>query len=114
VPIARGPAYESTRAFARAVADALERSLPRLVSARTGDRTERRVVVDWRQNHTGASVAAPYSVRAGRGAHVSCPLAWHEVEDGYAPFGMKDVAQRVAALGDLYAAALTGEQRLPL
>jgi bifunctional non-homologous end joining protein LigD len=79
-----------------------------------GDRTERRVVVDWRQNQTGASIAAPYSVRARRGTYVSCPLAWQEVEDGYAPVGMTAVAQRVAAHGDLYAAALAGVQRLPL
>jgi bifunctional non-homologous end joining protein LigD len=114
VPIERGPTYESTRAFARTVAELLERSLPRLVSARTGDRTERRVVVDWRQNQTGASIAAPYSVRARRGAPVSCPLAWHEVEESFVPFDMKAATRRVAEHGDLYAPALAGGQRLPL
>jgi bifunctional non-homologous end joining protein LigD len=115
VPIARGPDYGTTRAFARTVARALEHALPRLVSARIGDRTERRVVVDWRQNQTGASIAAPYSVRARRGAPVSCPLAWEEVDDGFDPaaLGMAAVRERVAAHGDLYALALSGEQELP-
>jgi bifunctional non-homologous end joining protein LigD len=113
VPIARGPDYAATRAFARTVARALVRALPNLVSARTGDRTERRVVVDWRQNQTGASIAAPYTVRARSGAPVSCPLTWQEVEEGHGRFGMREAAARVAAHGDLYAAALTGGQRLP-
>jgi bifunctional non-homologous end joining protein LigD len=115
VPIARGPAYGTTRAFARTVAIALEHALPGLVSHRIGDRTERRIVVDWRQNQTGASIAAPYSVRAWRGAPVSCPLAWEEVEEGLAgaALSMAVVRRRVAAHGDLYSLALSGEQELP-
>jgi bifunctional non-homologous end joining protein LigD len=115
VPIARGPDYGTTRTFARTVALALEHALPGLVSHRIGERTERRVVVDWRQNQTGASIAAPYSVRARRGAPVSCPLAWEEVEEGLGAtaLGMAAVRQRVAAHGDLYSLALSGEQQLP-
>jgi bifunctional non-homologous end joining protein LigD len=115
VPIARGPDYAATRAFARTVAVALEHALPGLVSHRIGDRRSRRVVVDWRQNQTGASIAAPYSVRARRGAPVSCPIAWEELEEGVRPsaFRMDAARERVAAHGDLYALALAGGQQLP-
>ena len=115
VPIARGPDYAETRAFARLVAVALERALPRLVSLQIGERRDRRVVVDWRQNQTGASIAAPYSVRARRGAPVSCPLAWAELEQGFdqAVLGMGAACKRFAAFGDLYAVALAGDQQLP-
>jgi bifunctional non-homologous end joining protein LigD len=115
VPIARGPDYAMTRAFARTVGLALEHTLPRLVSLQIGERRERRVVIDWRQNQTGASIAAPYSVRACRGAPVSCPLAWDELEQGVdqATLGMAAARERVAAHGDLYAVALAGGQQLP-
>ena len=115
VPIARGPRYGTTRAFARTVALALEHTLPRLVSLQIGERRERRVVVDWRQNQTGASIVAPYSVRARRGAPVSCPLAWDELEQGIdqAALGMAAARERLAAHGDLYAFALSGTQQLP-
>jgi bifunctional non-homologous end joining protein LigD len=115
VPIARGPDYRATRAFARTVATALTRALPHLVSIRTGDRTPRRVVVDWRQNQAGASIAAPYSVRARARAPVSCPLTWRELEAAYDPaaLGREAAMERVAAYGDLYADALAGDQRLP-
>ena len=115
VPIARGPDYAATRAFARIVAVALEHELPRLVSLQIGERRERRVVVDWRQNQTGASIVAPYSVRARRGAPVSCPLAWAELEQGIdvAELDMVTARERLAAHGDLYAVALAGGQQLP-
>ena len=115
VPIARGPDYASTRSFARAVARVLKHALPTLVSDRTGDRTARRVVVDWRQNQTGASIAAPYSVRARPGAPVSCPLSWQEIEAGFnrSRLDMTAATMRVAEHGDLFALALTGRQHLP-
>ena len=73
------------------------------------------MVVDWRQNQSGASIAAPYSVRARRGAPVSCPLAWEELEEGVraSSFRIASVRERVAAHGDLYALALAGGQQLP-
>jgi bifunctional non-homologous end joining protein LigD len=115
VPIARGPGYRDTRSFARTVAATLARALPELVSDRVGDRRPGRVVVDWRQNQTGASLAAPYSVRARTGAPVSSPLAWHELEDGpdFASLGMPEALVRVKRHGDLYAPALEASQQLP-
>jgi bifunctional non-homologous end joining protein LigD len=85
------------------------------VSDRFGDRTSGRVVVDWRQNQTGASITAPYSVRARTGAPVSCPLRWDELEQGldFAALNMPAAVERVARFGDLYAIALEGNQQLP-
>jgi bifunctional non-homologous end joining protein LigD len=40
----------------------------------------RRVFVDWLRNHPGASVVAPYALRARPRASVAAPLAWSELE----------------------------------
>ena len=108
--------YEETRAFAREVAEGLQRETPAQVSASTrpADRAAR-VFVDWLQNHARRSTIAPYSLRALRDRPgVSAPVTWQEVAVG-APlrFTPEDVLERVERHGDLYAPVLEIEQRLP-
>jgi bifunctional non-homologous end joining protein LigD len=51
-----------------------------------------RVFIDWMRNNPGATVVAPYSVRARPHASVAAPLRWEEL-DAHAPdaFKMDDV-----------------------
>jgi bifunctional non-homologous end joining protein LigD len=51
-----------------------------------------RVFIDWMRNNPGATVVAPYSVRARPRASVAVPLYWNEI-DTHAPgaFTMDDV-----------------------
>jgi bifunctional non-homologous end joining protein LigD len=51
-----------------------------------------RVFIDWMRNNPGATVVAPYSVRARARASVAAPLRWEELDD-HAPdaFTMDDV-----------------------
>jgi bifunctional non-homologous end joining protein LigD len=51
-----------------------------------------RVFIDWMRNNPGATVVAPYSVRARARASVAAPLRWEEI-DAHAPdaFTMDDV-----------------------
>jgi bifunctional non-homologous end joining protein LigD len=115
VPIERGPDYARTRAFAHTVALAVERVHPALATTVPATRRRRGVLIDWRQNHVGASIATAYSVRPVPGAPVSCPLTWDEVEAGLDPAGltMAAVQERVARLGDLYAPTLGAGQQFP-
>ena len=51
-----------------------------------------RVFVDWMRNNPGATVVAPYSLRARARASIATPLLWEEL-DAHAPdaFTMADV-----------------------
>ena len=64
-----------------------------------------RIYVDTGRNGYSATFAAAYTVRAKRGAPVSAPCTWKEVERGEVTpdaFTLRDMPQRVAKLGDLW------------
>jgi bifunctional non-homologous end joining protein LigD len=74
-----------------------------------------RVLVDTGRNGWSATFAAAYTVRARPGAPVSAPCTWSEVEGGeVAPrtFTLRSMAQRLAAVGDLWSDLLTSGQSL--
>jgi bifunctional non-homologous end joining protein LigD len=115
VPIARRCDQDEVRAFATAVARALERTAPELVTS-AWRRSERHgVLVDVNQNGWGRTTAAVYSVRPRPGAPVSAPLDWEELQPGLDPagFSMAEVMRRLRRRGDLYAPVLALRQRLP-
>ena len=60
--------------------------------------------LDYLQNRTIQTLAAPYSLRPKDGATVSAPLHWEEVRKGLstAAFTMLNMADRVRAEGDLF------------
>jgi bifunctional non-homologous end joining protein LigD len=65
-----------------------------------------RILVDTGRNGYSATFAAAYAVRARRGAPVSAPCTWSEVETGAVgprSFTLRNIAERVAEVGDLWA-----------
>jgi bifunctional non-homologous end joining protein LigD len=69
------------------------------------DRRER-IYVDTGRNGYSATFAAAYTVRAKRGAPISAPCTWEEIERGeVAPmtFTLKNMPDRIARVGDLWA-----------
>lgn len=65
----------------------------------------RRILVDTGRNGYSATFAAAYAVRAKPGAPVSAPCTWTEVERaevGPRTFTLRTMADRVAAVGDLW------------
>jgi bifunctional non-homologous end joining protein LigD len=65
-----------------------------------------RIYVDTGRNGYSATFAAPYTVRAKRGAPVSAPCAWEEIERGEVDpgtFTLLNMPERIAAVGDLWA-----------
>lgn len=121
VPLNGDAPYEITKPYARAVAQALERSEPELVvsqmtkSLRTG-----KVFVDWSQNTSSKTTVAAYSLRARERPTASTPLSWDEVSDAHDAgqpdclrFEAGEVIERVDRHGDLFAPVLELEQELP-
>lgn len=65
-----------------------------------------RIYVDTGRNGYGATFAAAYTVRAKRGAPVSAPCTWEEVESGAVDprsFTLRNVPARLEKMGDLWA-----------
>jgi bifunctional non-homologous end joining protein LigD len=76
-----------------------------------------RILVDTGRNDYSATFAAAYTVRARPGAPVSAPCTWEEVERGeVAPrsFTIRNMAQRIEHVGDLWSDLLKTKRSLRL
>jgi bifunctional non-homologous end joining protein LigD len=121
VPLNSEVTYDETKPFARAVAQALERTEPELVVSRMAKNLRKgKVLVDWSQNDRHKTTVAVYSLRARERPTVSTPIEWKEVEralerkDADAlTFEASDVIARVEGRGDLFVPVLELEQELP-
>lgn len=121
VPLNSGVTYETTKPFALAVAQALERSEPDLVVSRmTKSLRSGKVLVDWSQNTSAKTTVAVYSLRAKDRPTASTPLSWDEVSDALDDgdpdclrFEAHEVLGRIERHGDLFAPVLELEQELP-
>jgi bifunctional non-homologous end joining protein LigD len=117
VPIAAGPSFDDTRAWVEGLSRAIGQTVPELVSWawHKGDR-KGLARLDYTQNAVNKTLVAPYGVRAKLGAPVSAPIEWDELEDAdLRPdrWSIFDMADRLAAVGDLFAPVLDAEQALP-
>jgi bifunctional non-homologous end joining protein LigD len=121
VPLNTPTSYDATKPFAKRLAELLEQRLPELVTARmTKQLRPGKVLIDWSQNDAHKTTVTVYSVRARERPTVSTPVSWDEVERCRAQrdpallsFETQDVLARVAAQGDLFAAAASLQQGLP-
>jgi bifunctional non-homologous end joining protein LigD len=107
VPINRGSDFDTVRQFARDVAELVVADDPghRTVEQRKDKRGDR-VYLDIMRNAYAQTAVAPYAVRARRGAPVSTPLEWEELNKrGMRPdrFALRDVPKRIAEQGDPWA-----------
>jgi bifunctional non-homologous end joining protein LigD len=118
VPLDAKRPWEDVHAYARELAQRLEKEHPDLVvwnmkkELRTG-----KVLVDWSQNNAAKTTIADYSLRARPEPTVSTPVTWDEVDACTQPVDLRftsaDVLARVDEVGDLFAPVLDGGQRLP-
>lgn len=78
--------WTRVKAFARDFAQALEQAEPKLYTAKLAKAARKgRIFVDYLRNGRGATAIAAYSSRARKGAAVSMPIEWAELEQGMAP-----------------------------
>jgi bifunctional non-homologous end joining protein LigD len=74
-----------------------------------------RILVDTGRNGYSATFAAAYTVRAKPGAPVSAPCSWEELERrevGPRSFTLRNMAERVSKVGDLWADMLRRKRSL--
>lgn len=94
----------------RLIATAVAGAHPRIATVERAlkERRETQVYVDYGQNSRGKTVASAYSIRAKPGATVSTPLRWDELTPGLDlhDFTIHTVPERIARVGDLWAAAM--------
>lgn len=105
IPMGAIYTYEQSKEFARVIATLVQREIPkytsieRIVKARKG-----KMYIDFLQNRSHATVAAPYSLRPKPGATVSMPLHWDEVKKGLkmSDFTIFNAIDRIESTGDIF------------
>jgi bifunctional non-homologous end joining protein LigD len=80
IPVQRRTSWDDAKAFCRAVADFLVAVEPSKYIAKMSKAARKgKIFVDYLRNDQGATSVAPYSTRNRRGAPVSVPIAWEEL-----------------------------------
>jgi bifunctional non-homologous end joining protein LigD len=115
VPVERRHDHQQARSFVAAVARALARTHPELITTKWKKSERHGVLIDANQNGLGRTTSAAYSVRPRPGATVATPLRWDELTPKLDPsaFTMEAVMERISRLGDLASPLLGRRQRLP-
>ena len=102
--------------FANAVGALLVKRAPDRLTQEFSKADRRgRIYVDTGRNGYGATFAAAYTVRARRGAPVSAPCTWDGIERGEVDprtFTLRNMPDRVAKVGDLWAGMRRGGRSL--
>lgn len=78
-------ASEKFAALSRSIADLMVAKFPDKCTANIKkDKRKGKIFIDWQRNSSGATVVAPYSLRARKGASVSAPVPWSHLSE-FAP-----------------------------
>lgn len=102
-PLGKGQSFQTACALANLLGKLLVDRHPDIATMeRIVKRRGPKVYVDTGQTGEARAIVAPYSVRAVKGARVSTPLRWSEVNAKLDPgrYTMKTVPARIAELGD--------------
>ncbi|MCF6133243.1 DNA ligase D [Flavobacterium wongokense] len=105
VPLGGKYSYDTVKLFAELIAREVHSRIPEITSIeRTIKKRNHKIYIDFLQNRTGQTLAAPYSVRPKPGATVSTPLEWEEVNESLSPslFTIHNVMERFKEKGDLW------------
>ena len=115
LPIDRVHTFAEVREFITRVCRLVNRADPGRTTMewQVSDRTGK-VFLDAGMNTEGRNIAAAYSLRPHRGAPVSTPLRWEELEGDLEPgdFTITNIWPRLAEVGDYFTAVLAGGQTL--
>ena len=119
IPIAPKYEFKVVKNWVKRIGEKMQERHPDLFSLpKKGNKTHesRKVVIDYMQNVITRNTASVYTVRAKKGATVSTPVSWTEVQKkNFVPadFNIKTVPKRLKEKGDLFLEILTLQQELP-
>jgi bifunctional non-homologous end joining protein LigD len=118
IPIVQGRYdFSDTSGWVERISKAVGSTVPDLISWEWSKEARKgRARLDYTQNASIKTLVAPYSVRPAKGAPVSTPIAWDDLDDpDLRPdrWTIRNLPERIAKVGDLFAAAQTDAQELP-
>ena len=117
LPIKPIYSFEQTRDWVESLSRAVGQMVPELVSWEWSKRDRGgRARLDFTQNAINRTLVGPYSARPAPGAPISAPISWEELDDPALAsdrWTIRTLPARVAAVGDLFAPALSLAQELP-
>lgn len=105
IPLGAKYTYEQALDFVKIIAKLINMRQPNLTSLeRSPDKRHKKVYLDCYQNRIGQTVAAPYCIRPRKGAPVSTPLQWKELDKNFRPtdFNIKNIFHRLDHIGDIW------------
>ena len=115
-PLEEPVSSRGTTVLAKRVAQQLEKSMPKLVTATmTKSLRAGKVFLDWSQNSGSKTTIAPYSLRGREHPTVAAPRSWDELGDpALRQLRYDEVLERVAHDGDLLAPLDAPDVRAPV
>ncbi|HTF27850.1 MAG TPA: non-homologous end-joining DNA ligase [Flavitalea sp.] len=105
IPLGAAYDYDQSKMLAELVVTLVHRQIPSFTSLeRTPAKRKGKIYLDFLQNRSIQTIAAPYSLRPKPGATVSMPLLWDEVKPGLsiADFDINNAFERIVSSADIF------------
>ena len=105
VPLGARYSYDQSRLLAELIVNLVYPKVASFTSLeRNPSKRKGKIYLDFLQNRTIQTIAAPYSLRPKPGATVSTPLDWSEVKKGLTikQFNINTIFDRLKDVGDIF------------
>jgi DNA ligase D-like protein (predicted polymerase)/DNA ligase D-like protein (predicted 3'-phosphoesterase) len=105
IPLGAKYDYEQSKMLAELVVTLVHREIPSFTSLeRSPSKRKGKIYLDFLQNRSIQTIAAPYSLRPKPGATVSMPVSWEEIQTGLSisDFNIYNALDRIRDKGDIF------------
>ncbi|HEX6431506.1 MAG TPA: non-homologous end-joining DNA ligase, partial [Niastella sp.] len=105
IPLGAAYDYDQSRQLAELMVTLVHSEIPSFTSLeRSPAKRKNKIYLDYLQNRSIQTIAAPYSLRPKPGATASAPLHWEEVKKGLSiqDFTIENMYDRAKEVGDLF------------
>ncbi|MBO9202267.1 MULTISPECIES: DNA ligase D [Niastella] len=105
IPLGSAYDYDQSRQLAELIVTLAYHEMPSFTSLeRSPAKRKTKIYLDYLQNRTIQTIAAPYSLRPKPGATASAPLHWEEVKKGLSiqDFTIENMYERAKEVGDIF------------